>query len=338
MSRIDFAEPIYLNLIWLLPLALLFHIYCFRKKDRELSKFGDPRLLEKTGFRVDARPRWTKAALITAASLLLIISLARPRWDPEPLKAEANGRDIVFVLDVSRSMLARDVQPNRLEKAKLIISEFLQSHAQDRVALLAFAGSPVLVCPPTLDQGFFRLALEDLGVKSVPRGGTRIGDALRMAATEVFSDHLDRPEDIILITDGEDRGHSAADAAARAGKAGMRLIAVGLGDTGEGERIPIVNKQGEPAFLEYRGRQVWTRMNPILLSKLARETPDGRFFDGGAKDFSLDRVYRSTYESGEKSKIVFRGPRKFQDKFQIFILAAAVLLVFETFIGRKKSS
>lgn len=338
MSGIHFANTDNFRLCWVLPVALLFYTYCFRKKDRVLDKFGEPSVLKRMDFRVDTRLRWIKAGLILTALLLLIISLTRPQWGRNLPKLEGKGRDIVFVLDVSKSMLAQDVQPNRLKKAKLIISEFMHSRTQDRVALLVFAGSSVLVCPLTLDYGFFRLVLEDIGVESAPLGGTRIGDALRMATKEAFSDHLDRPKDIILLSDGEDQGGAPVSAAEQAGKRTIRLIAVGLGDEGEGQRIPVVNEKGEHTFFEYQGNQVWTRMDPVLLSKMAKATPHGRFLDAGRKDFSLESVYSASLETGEKSVIEYRGATEFEDKFQLFILLAAILLVLENFVSRKRSS
>ena len=335
MNEIHFASGGYINLLWILPPALLLFVYGFRGKDRALRKFADRSLLDRMGYSANSGRSWTKAAMVLAAMLLLVASLCRPQWGLKPVRIEGNGRDIVFVLDVSKSMLAQDIKPNRLEKAKMIISDFLQSGTQNRVALVVFAGSSAVACPLTLDYGFFRSVLEGVGVESVALGGTRIGDGLRKATEDVFSDRVNRLKDVILFSDGEDQGSHPVSAAGQAGERGIRLIAVGLGDAREGQRIPIAAGEGNHTFLLYRGNEVWTRMNPVLLSTMAQATPGGKFLEGGSKDFNLEAVSVSDLKTS-KSGIEFRDVQEFEDRFQLFILSALLLLGMEALAGIKR--
>jgi Ca-activated chloride channel homolog len=336
MNGIRFENPDMLHLLWLLPVLLGVAVYRFHKKDQALRRFAEAALLERINPSVSRPSQWWKAVLILIASLLLVISLARPAWNPRPEKVESKGRDIVFVLDVSRSMMAEDLKPNRLERAKLSIRDLLDKLDGDRVALVAFAGISVVKCPLTQDYGFFRLMLDDTGPESVSRGGTLIGDALRKTVDEVYSDRLKRYKDVILITDGEDHDSFPVEAANEAGERGIRLIAIGLGDENEGQRVPLVNEKGERTFLRHGGQEVWSRLDADTLRKMVDSTPGGRYLNVSTGTFDLGAIYQDLVADAEKRYLESFKINRYEEKFQIFLGIAILLLLVELVIGERK--
>lgn len=336
MSPIRLENPEALHLLWLLPLLLGVAAYRFHKKDQALRAFAEKALLERINRSVSRVRQWWKAVLVFAGTGLMVLALARPAWSPKPAKVETTGRDIVFVLDVSRSMLAEDLKPNRLDRAKLAMRDLVDQLEGDRVALVAFAGTAVVKCPLTQDYGFFRLMLDDTGPESVSRGGTLIGDALRKTLDEVYSDRLKRYKDIVLITDGEDQDSFPVEAAKEAGERGIRLIAIGLGDEKEGQRIPVVNEKGERMFLRHEGQEVWTRLDADTLRKMVDATPGGRYLNVATGTFDLGAIYRDLLADQEKRALESLKITRYEEKFQIFLGAAIVLLLVEVVVSERQ--
>ena len=336
MNGIRFENPDILQLLWLLPMLLGVAAFRFHKKDRALRRFAEIALLERINQSVSRARQWWKAVLVVTASLLIVVSLARPAWNPRPEKVESKGRDIVFVLDVSRSMMAEDLKPNRLERAKLAIRDLLDKLEGDRVALVAFAGTSIVKCPLTQDYGFFRLMLDDTGPESISRGGTLIGDALRKTVDEVYSDRLKRYKDIILITDGEDHDSFPVEAAKEVGERGIRLIAIGLGDENEGQRVPVVNEKGERTFLRHGGQEVWSRLDADTLRKMVDSTPGGRYLNVATGTFDLGAIYRDLVADAEKRYLESLKINRYEEKFQIFLGAAILLLLAEMVVSERR--
>lgn len=336
MNGIRLENPDILQLLWLLPMLLGVAAFRFHKKDRALRRFAEIALLERINQSVSRARQWWKTVLVVTASLLIVVSLARPAWNPRPEKVESKGRDIVFVLDVSRSMMAEDLKPNRLERAKLAIGDLLVKLDGDRVALVAFAGTSIVKCPLTQDYGFFRLMLDDTGPESISRGGTLIGDALRKTVDEVYSDRLKRYKDIILITDGEDHDSFPVEAAKEIGERGIRLIAIGLGDESEGQRVPVVSEKGERTFLRHGGQEVWSRLDADTLRKMVDSTPGGRYLNVATGTFDLGAIYRDLVADAEKRYLESLKINRYEEKFQIFLGAAILLLLAEMVVSERR--
>jgi Ca-activated chloride channel homolog len=331
-----FENPDMLQLLWLVPVLAALALYGFFRKDQALKAFAETALLERMSQSVSRAKQWCKALLVIMASLLIVISLARPAWNPRPEKVESKGRDIVFVLDVSKSMMAEDLKPNRLDRARLAIRDLIDKLEGDRVALVAFAGTSIVKCPLTQDYGFFRLMLDDTGPESVSRGGTLIGDALRKTVGEVYSDRLKRYKDIILITDGEDHDSFPLDAAKEVGERGIRLIAIGLGDESEGQRIPLVDEKGDRTFLRHGGQEVWSRLDADTLRKMVDSTPGGRYLNVATGTFDLGTIYGDLVADAEKRYLESLKINRYEEKFQIFLGAAILLLLAEMVINERK--
>jgi Ca-activated chloride channel family protein len=235
-------------------------------------------------------------------------------------------------------MLAEDLVPNRLERAKLAIRDAIDRLQGDRVALVAFAGTAVVKCPLTLDYGFFRLALDEIEPESVSRGGTMIGDAIRKTMDSVFKGQDAQFQDIILITDGEDQESYPVEAARAAGQRGIRLIAIGLGDENEGRRIPITNEQGERTFLTYRGQEVWSKLDADTLRRMVNATPGGRYLNVSTGAIDLGDVYTKLIASAQKRALEDETTERYEEKFQIFLAVAFLLLCAETIVRERRSA
>jgi Ca-activated chloride channel family protein len=327
-----------LLLLWLLPLLVGLYIFAGYKRRQALNRFIDAKLLPLLNTSVSlSRRRW-KAALLIIAFVFGIVAAARPAWNPLPKKLERRGRDVVFVLDVSRSMLAEALAPNRLERAKLAIGDVIDKLAGDRVGLLAFAGNAVVKCPLTLDYGFFRMMLEDVSTDSVSRGGTMIGDALRKVMDEVFDDVEKQYKDIILITDGEDHDSFPIEAAAEAGKRGIRLIAIGIGDEDQGRRIPVTDESGRRTFLKYKGREVWTKLDGDTLRQMVNATPGGRYLNVATGTIDLGEVYMDLVVAADKKDLESVTVQRYEEKYQIFLGIMFLLLCSEFLVRERKRS
>jgi Ca-activated chloride channel family protein len=235
-----------LNLLWVILLLVGAYLHAAACRRKAIERFIVAGLLSRITVSVRPIRRFWKAALVLLTLASVVLALSRPGWNQKPKRVETQGRDVVFLLDVSRSMLAEDLAPNRLERAKLMISDCAEQLQGDRVALVAFAGNAVVKCPLTLDYGFFRLALDDTFTDSVGRGGTMIGDAIRKTLSDLLKDRSGRHTDIILITDGGDQGSFPVEAAQVAGERGVRIIAIGLGDEKDGSPIPLPEEKKLP--------------------------------------------------------------------------------------------
>lgn len=329
MTAVLFHHGQVLQALWAVPALAALCVYAWHMRARAMKRWAEPAAVRRA---VRGRPRMLRARRAAggcAALGLVVLALARPVWNLAPRTIQRRGRDVVFVLDVSRSMLADDVAPDRLQRAKLAIAECIEHLEGDRVALVAFAGSAAVRCPLTLDYAFFRMTLEDVDPSSVRQGGTRIGDALDAAIAQMPPGRHGGYRDIILITDGEDHGSDPAEAAARLDRAGVRLIAVGIGDEARGKRIPAAAGAGG-AFVTHGGSQVWTRLEAATLRAMVARTSDGAYLNVGTGAIDIVGVYRRLVATAESAQLGEQNILRYEEKFQIFIGAALVVLFLAT--------
>jgi len=325
-----------LYLLWALPLLCLIYLYAGHARRRAMDRFAASGMQRQLLASVSpAKRRWKQFAVI-AALVFVIVALARPSWNPVAQEVTRRGRDVVFVLDVSRSMLADDLQPNRLERAKIAIGDCIDVLEGDRVALVVFAGSAVVRCPLTVDYGFFRMMLSDVECRSVGKGGTKIGDALRLVMNDVFDSQEKQFKDVVLITDGEDQDSFAKEAAEALGKASIRLIAIGLGDESQGTPIMVTNDDGSKDFIRHNGEIVRSRLDGATLREMVAATPGGRYLPVVTGNFDLGSIYRSLIASAEKRFIESETIERYEEKFQIFLFVAVLVLAIEPFISIRR--
>ena len=268
--------------------------------------------------------------LMLVSLILLVPALMRPVSNPRLISREQKGRNLVFLVDVSRSMLAGDLIPNRLERARYDILNAMDSLQGNRVALVAFAGTPVLKCPLTKDYAYFRAALEDLNVKSVSRGGTNLGDAIRVVLDNLFDPSDLSAMDIILITDGEDQDSFPLESARRAGREGIRLITIGLGDDTRG--APLPSEEGEP--LTYRNETVLSRADLKTLGAMSEASDGGWTVAVAEGRIPLVRIIRRINGSGEQMS-TGKGERyEYDEHYRWFLIPSLLLfcaaLLFES--------
>ena len=331
MEGFTFLQSQWLFLLWI-PLLLIPFFWI-----RELhytKKLGSTFLRDENRIRKRSRERRTALVLWGTGLFSLILGIARPAWGYEESISRKTGRDIVFLIDVSRSMLAEDLYPNRLERAKLAVQDALEVLDGDRVALVAFGGSAVTKCPLTLDYSFFLTALRDLSPASVSRGGSLIGDALRKTMEEVLKGDGGY-QDIVLITDGEDQESFPLKAAEELTERGIRLIAIGLGDEETGKRIPITDASGNRSFLQYDGREVWSKLDGDTLREMARLTPGGRYLNVATGSFEFDSIYRTLIKNQEERVIDESRKSRLTERYQLFFLIGIACILIAEAIKRK---
>ncbi len=330
--------------LWLLfavPVVLVpAYLWCFWQKNRALKILANSEMLKKINNAVSLKRQIFKAFLLLAAFVSIVVALTEPKWNPQAQKIRRQGRDICILLDTSRSMLAEDIKPSRLERSKIAIADLLETLAGDRIALVTFAGNSTVKCPLTQDYAFVRMALADISTESTSRGGTMIGDAIRKATEEVFDKQSRKYKDIILITDGEE--HEGAEsfpvqAAEKAAAEGIRIIAIGLGDENEGSRIPITGPNGEKTFLKYKGEEVWSKLGGDLLRNIAYVTEGGKYLSvGPGTTLDLGQIYENLIASAAKRELESTTMLKYDEKFQVFVALGLILLICEALISERK--
>ncbi len=327
------GSPDWMHAFWLVPVTVLLVVFAFDARRRLLRRFADDSLLGALTAPVRPLVVFLRGGLLVIGLTGLVFALMRPQWNEREIPVTRHGREIVFVVDVSRSMLARDLAPNRLERAKLWIRDLAASLEGDSVGLVAFAGVPVVKSPLTRDIGFFDMALDEIGPTTAPRGGTMIGDAIRKAVGQVFErrsdDEPDRGQfrDIILITDGEDQGSLPVEAAKAAADAGVRIISIGIGSETGGALVPASDDQAD--YIKYQGQTVRSKLDAKTLAEIAQATPGGVFLNVGTGDLNLDDIYRDLIASAGKTELDTQPILLYEEAFWIFLAAAVVCLMLE---------
>lgn len=265
---------------------------------------------------------------------MLIVALARPQFGEYFEDVETRGVDVVVALDVSRSMMAEDVKPNRLERAKSDILDLLSRLEGDRVGLVLFAGAPVVQVPLTTDLGFYKSMLRDADPDSAPRGGTLIGDAIRKSLSSL-EERPDRDQAIVLITDGGDQDSFPAEAAQQAAARGVRIFTVGLGDTSEGARIPQRDTQGRLNFVQHDGQEIWSKMDEDLLEELAVAT-EGAYVPARTLSYDLGQIYDDHLAELTQSELSTAKRRHLHERFQWFAAAGIFLVLMQILIPQER--
>jgi Ca-activated chloride channel family protein len=334
MSDIRFDQLESLHWLWVVAALGALLIVGLRLRRRALARLATESVLGRIlpGVR-SGRPR-VRVALLLVTLILLVAALIDPRWGLVFRPVQQRGNDVMIVLDVSRSMLAEDVRPNRLARAKQDILDLVDQLRGDRVGLVTFAGVPAVKCPLTVDYGALRLTLETVTVESAARGGSLLGDAIRLAA-DSFTD--ERPENkvIIVLSDGEDHGSYATEAAGRAfEQRGIPVHTVGIGDSEEGSRIPV-EVNGQRTYLVYEGQQVWSRMNEALLRETAL-AGGGAFVPAGTASVDLGRIYIERLEPAGRREFERTQVRRREPRYQWFAALALVALLVESFLGDQR--
>lgn len=317
----------------LLPVLVLAAALADRTRGRRLQRFAAARLLPSLAASASPARRWVKRLLLLGGLTALLVALARPQWGYVYEEKRARGIDILFALDVSKSMLAEDIRPNRLARAQLAILDLLEDLRGDRVGLIAFAGSAFLQCPLTLDHDAFRQTLRALEPGVIPRGGTDLAAALAEAQGTYRESAGDKV--LVLITDGEDLAEEGLAQAEAAAKAGVTVFTVGVGSA-TGELIPVRAEDGSVEYLrDEAGDPVQTRLDEDTLREIARAT-GGFYAPLGPTGTGLRSVYARGLSVLDPEAREDRLSRVPLERFQWPLGLAVLLLAAEPLLSNRR--
>jgi len=315
-------------MLWLLLLVSVFTVV-FRvrlvRQRRDLQGFGEG---ARRSEHISMEP-W-RLALLVLTAVTIILALTRPAINPHPKRITRDSRDVVFMLDVSKSMLAEDRLPNRLGSAKASIAQCVESLEDHRVGLVVFAGSSSIVCPLTMDKDFFLEALDKTGPDSVAHGGTRIGDALLKACDKLFSNSKHGYRDIVLLSDGGDQSEGIDSAVEQLDDKQVRLLAIGIGDEKVGARIPVSN--GSSDYLLYKNQEVWSKLDGALLSKLVNDCNEAAYIPVGTRQMALDQIYQRLSSQSGNQQLAEEIVIDYDEIFHWFIACSLLFLLLMALI------
>jgi Ca-activated chloride channel homolog len=287
MSQFTFLSPLYgFTLLGCLAIAGLIATMEWRRR-KNLLDFCEEGSRPWHEERLHTKSRWTAYGFALFSTLCCALALMRPAWNPQPTPMSNQGRDVIFILDVSRSMLARDAYPNRLAMAKDALRSALNVDPGDRFGLLLFAGSSSIKSPLTQDKDFILEMIDKADDSSVYQGGTLMEDALLKALNKLVLAKTSQACDFILLSDGEDLGPTPTKAIDKINELGCRLIVVGIGDRQFGARIP--DRDGQ-RYVTFQGQEVWSRQNEQSLSSLAKAVRQGVYYNAGQSHFDLGHI------------------------------------------------
>ena len=324
------------NLLWLLlvlpPALALFFWWSERTRQKLLTQFVEARLLATLTAGISPARRKFRFSLIVAAVALLLIALVRPQYGYDKEEVRQNGLDIVVAVDTSKSMLATDIPPSRLGRAKLAALELMQTAKADRLGLVAFAGEAFLACPMTIDDTAFQQSVQALDVNSIPQGGTAIAEAINtaLAAFKENGNH----KALVLFTDGEDNDEGALAAAQNAAKEGLKIFTIGIGSA-DGTLVQIPDGNGGSDYIrDEKGQVVKTKLNESLLQQIAGAT--GGFYLPLRGADTINTLYERGLAPLPKSESGEKLIRRYHEQFQ-WPLALALSLLFVEFILPERS-
>ena len=330
----ELDEKKYLYLLLILPLVVLiflFNLYWKRKKQRE---FGDLEMVKKLSPESSVFKPVLKVSVLILALLGLILGLVNPKIGTKMETVKREGIDIVFAVDVSKSMLAEDIAPNRLDKSKQIVSQIINQLGSDRIGIVAYAGSAFPVLPITTDYSVAKMFLQSMNTDMVSSVGTSFNEAIKLSST--FFDDKKTSKLLIMISDGEDHNEGAEEAAEEANKLGIKIITIGVG-TEKGGTIPLKRNGIIEGFKKDNNNEVViTKLVPESLTAIAKATKGGYVNGNNTKEVleyvknALDNIQKTEFEATEMAD--------FQSQFQWFLGFAFLLLFVDVFLLERKTS
>jgi Ca-activated chloride channel family protein len=331
----ELDEKKYLYLLFILPILaviFLYNLYWKRKKQRE---FGDIELIKQLTPEKSVFKSVLKFVVLVLAFACLIIALVNPKIGTKTETVKRQGIDIVFAVDVSKSMLAEDIAPNRLDKTKQIISQVINELGNDRIGVVAYAGSAFPVLPLTTDYGVAKMFVQSMNPGMVSSQGTSLEDAIKMSES-YFDKESKTSKLVILISDGEDHSEGARNTAEEATKAGLKILTIGVG-TAKGGPIPLKRNGVVESFQRDRQNEVViTKLNEASLQEIAKATK-GKYINGKSTKEVVDFV-KNALENIEKTEFESTQFTDFNSQFQWFLGFGMLLLFVDIFLLEKKTS
>jgi Ca-activated chloride channel family protein len=325
------------NLLWLLlvipPALAVFFWWASRRRQKLLEQFIQARLLSTLTVGISPARKKIRFGCLVFAVALLVITLARPQRGFDLQEVEQHGLDILVAVDTSKSMLATDIAPNRLTRARLAALELMQKAGTDRMGLVAFAGDAFLECPLTIDNTAFQQCVQALDVNAIPQGGTAIAAAINTALTAFKEGNHHKV--LVLFTDGEDNDTGALEAAQNAAKAGLKIFTIGIGTAG-GDLLRVTDANGNSDYVrDEQGNVVKSHLNEALLQQIAGAT--GGFYLPLRGANTIDTLYERGLAPLPKSEGRERLVRRYHEQFHWPLALAMLLLLAEMFLPERRS-
>ncbi|MFH1061966.1 MAG: VWA domain-containing protein [Candidatus Omnitrophota bacterium] len=310
------------------------YYYAKKKKKFLLNNFANPHLLKSIAGSYNQKKENTRIMVLLTALLLMILALLRPQWGFVWQEVKHRGVDIFVAVDVSKSMLTKDVLPSRLGRVKLAIEDLASQLQGDRIGLIAFSGSAFVQCPLTIDYNGFLLTANDLNAGIIPRQGTNIATAINQAIDSFSAGSEGTSRALIIITDGESHEGDPIAAAARAAEDKITIHTIGVGTT-EGELISITDENNNTSFLkDDQGRVVKSRINEALLQEIALKS-GGTYIKSTPIQFGLEFLYKNKIAAMDKKELKSSREKKLLERFQIPLVLALLLLCLEPFLSKR---
>ncbi|QDV55443.1 VWA domain-containing protein [Rosistilla oblonga] len=332
LSDFRFANPEWSAAIWIVLAAVAVLLWLDQRRGDVLSRMLSPTMQSRLVRRPSLLRRWASIGCLGLAGLSVVVALMRPQWGLHYVETPRVGAQVMVCLDVSKSMLAEDTAPNRLERAKAELADLLTYLDGDQVGLIAFAGRASVLCPLTPDFGFFKLILEGAGPNSVGRGGTRLEEPIRKAI-EGFRSESDVSRLLILITDGEDHDSHPLDAAKAAAERGIKILAIGIGDEAGSEiRITDPKTGVQQTVRDANGDAVVTRLDGQTLRDMALAT-QGAYIPAGTGVLNLRSIYDAHIAPLVRGQLDDRGRAVRNEAFQWALLSALIFLLAGTVLA-----
>lgn len=318
----------------LIPLFIILYVLTVRWRKKTIHLYGEPAVIKKLIPDISVNKRFAKFILFIVAFIFLIIGIINPQIGTRLENVKRSGADLMICLDVSNSMRAIDLSPSRLGKAKMAISKLIDKLNGDRIGIIIFAGEAYVQLPITTDYASSKLFLESISPDMIPTQGTNIGGAIDLSM-ESFGKDEGKNKAIIIITDGEDNEADGIKAAQRAAEKGVSIFTIGMGSP-DGAPIPTyVNDVREGYKKDKEGNTIVTRLNEQVLQEIAA-AGNGIFVRATNSDAGLNNVL-SAVDKLEKKQFESKMYSDYEDRFQIFIFIAFLLLLVEIFISERKS-
>lgn len=330
-----FAKTYYLYLFLVIPVFFLLFIWLGRWKRRTYSAFGDTSVIMQLMPDVSGVKPLIKFIFRMLALALLIFAIARPQTGAKLEKAKHKGVELMILLDVSNSMLAQDIKPDRLDRAKLAIQKLMDQLESDKIGIIVFAGKPYVQLPITTDYAAGKLFLSNVSADMVPTQGTAIGTAIDMALTSFnFSDKT-KNKAIIIISDGENHEDDAVASAKTVAEKGVFVHTIGIGSA-DGSPIPVEGKSGNTYYKQdNEGNTVISKLNETMLQEIAT-AGKGIYVHATSADVGLTKIM-DEIDKMEKKQYDEKIYSDYEDQFQYFIAFTIIFLLWELFIFERRS-
>ena len=332
MYQLDEISFIYLGLV--IPILFLVYLIFKRWQKKSISKYFDINTINFLSPEISKSKPLLKFIIISVALLMLVISLVNPKIGTELKTVKREGVDIVFAIDVSKSMLAEDIAPNRIIKSKRIVSELLNNLGSDRVGIIAYASTAIPVLPITTDFSSARMFLESLNTDMLSSQGTSIAEAINLSKN-YFNDENQTNRVLCVISDGEDHENQNNNLSDIAKESGITIISIGVGST-NGAPIPIKENNIVKSYKkDEKGEVVITKLNENMLNDMATQT-GGIYFKGDNTSLVVNSIIDELKEM-DKQEFESKQFVSFKDQFQWFLFVGLFLIILDVVVFERKT-